>query len=143
MTNRESEDIKSEINDLKNEIVSIKEMLDNLSNQKLTIEQQERLLKSRIDDICGKKDCRSTVGIIEKLELELKECTFPRYDDLRRIVSVTEKTIGLKYDKRSFDCVTRYNRENGWVSRSKTAYNAIDAQKSLEIWRKHNDNKSR
>ena len=142
MSDRTSEEIRAEIDSLKNEIVAIKDMLDNLSNKKLDIEQQERMLKTRIDDIFGNKGWRPTVGIIEKLELELKECAFPHYDEFRRIVSVTGKTIGLKRDKQSFDSVTRYNRGNGWRNSAKSDYNSIDAKKALEIWSKHNENKS-
>jgi hypothetical protein len=138
MGNRTAEEIKIEINGLKHEIILIKAKSDSLIDQKISIERQERELKNRLEEIQGRKGWRPTTGRLEKLDLELKESGFPRYDEDSRIVSVTDKTIALKRDGQFFESVTRYNRETGWRSRAKTSLGSIDAKKALEILEAHN-----
>jgi len=135
---RTAEQIQQEIDSLNIELIEIKKKSDLLLDQKASIERQERELFSRLKEIRGFRDWSgSEPGLIADLQLELKESQFPVYEGDWRIVSVTDKTIGLKRNSCSFDDVLRYNRDTGWKSRTRSDWGAIDAKKALQIWENH------
>lgn len=135
---RTPEQIQKEIDALHAEVEEIRKQSDLLLDKKASIERQERELKNRLNDISGSwgHRCRN-YGLLENLTLELKEHYYPRYDEKRRIIKITGKTITLKYDGKQFDDVTRYSIETGWRSGANSDWNGIDAQKALEIWNAH------
>lgn len=135
MSNRTAAEIQKDIDALKAEIVEIKEKSNKLVDKKVQIARQEKELQNRLAQINGGYFSRfRSDGLIDKLNIELKESGFPRYDETRRVVSVTSKTIGLKVDGMSFESVTRYSMDTGWRQRARSDWDEIDAKKALEIW---------
>jgi len=135
---RTAEQIQQDIDSLSSELIEIKKKSDDLIDQKASIERQERELKNRLQKINGYRSMGvNTIGLIEQLELELKESNYPHYDKARRIVKVTDKAIYLKIDGFIFGDEQGYSKETGWRARARSDLDAIDAKKALEIWERH------
>ena len=131
-------EIEQELEAFRQELVCIKERVEELRKQKEDIAKEETRLGARLKEINGYRQWNTFYpGLILKLELELKETAFPMYNDEYRIIKVTEKTIFLKRNGNEFDDLNRHNKETGQLGRSGSSYGAIDPKKALEIWDKH------
>lgn len=80
-------------------------------------------------------------GLIHDTRIAIRDAGFPVWNDnghrRTRIVSVTDKSIVIRWDGLDQDDVSRYRRSDGRRQGIKTPYDTIDVTKALRTWEEH------